>query len=51
MDGMNNLAGDSAPPHDLGMESRVAVLEDIAAATKHGMSELRLQVRAIEPPY
>jgi hypothetical protein len=45
MDGMNNPASDGAPPHDPSMESRTAVLEEIAATTKQAMSELWLEVR------
>ena len=41
VDGTNNLAGSSGPPHDRGMEARVAVLEEIAAATQQVVVELR----------
>jgi hypothetical protein len=44
MDGMNNLAGGGSPPHDPGMEARVAVLEEIAASTKQATVDLRLEV-------
>jgi hypothetical protein len=45
MDGMNNLAGGDGPSHDGNMEARVAVLEEIAAAIKQGMVDLRQEVR------
>ena len=41
MDGVNSLAGGGGPPHDPGMEARVAVLEEIASATKQGIAGLR----------
>jgi hypothetical protein len=44
MDGVNNLAGGGSPPHDPSMEARVAVLEEIASATKQATVELRLEV-------
>lgn len=44
MEGVNNLAGGSGPPHDPGMEARVAVLEEIASATKLGMAGLRQDI-------
>ena len=44
MDAMNGVAGGSGPSHDPGMEARVAVLAEIAAATKQGMSDLRQEV-------
>jgi hypothetical protein len=47
MDGANNLAGGGSPPHDPNMEARVAVLEEIAAATKQAMADLRQEVRAL----
>jgi uncharacterized coiled-coil protein SlyX len=45
MDGMNKLAGDGGPPHDPGMEARVAVLEEIASAAKQATLELRNEAR------
>jgi hypothetical protein len=45
MDGVNNLAGAGSPPHDPGMEARVAVLEEIASATKQATMDLRQEVR------
>jgi hypothetical protein len=45
MDGVNNLAGGGSPPHDPGMEARVAVLEEIASATKQAMADLRTKAR------
>jgi hypothetical protein len=45
MDGVNNLAGGSSPPHDSGMDARVAVLEEIASATKQATAGLRTEVR------
>ncbi|HEY3846295.1 MAG TPA: hypothetical protein VGL95_04195 [Acetobacteraceae bacterium] len=42
---MNNLAGGGSPPHDPGMEARVAVLEEIASATKQATMDLRQEVR------
>ena len=44
MDGMNNHAGGGSPPHDPGMEARVAVLEEIASATKQAMAGLQQEV-------
>ncbi|HVB69726.1 MAG TPA: hypothetical protein VNE67_17910 [Acetobacteraceae bacterium] len=44
MDGVNNLAGGDGPPHDPSMEARVAVLEEIASATKQGMAGLRQDI-------
>ena len=41
MDGVNELAGDGGPPHDPGMEARVAVLEEIAASTKQAVADFR----------
>jgi hypothetical protein len=45
MDGVNNLAGGGSPPHGPGMEARVAVLEEIASATKQAMADLRTEAR------
>lgn len=45
MDGMNNAAGGGGPAHDRGMEARLAVLEEIAAASKQGMADLRQDAR------
>ena len=45
MDGVNNLAGGGGPPHDPRMEARVAVLEEIAAATKQAVAGLQQEVR------
>jgi hypothetical protein len=45
MDGVNNLAGGGGSPHDPGMEARVAVLEEIASATKQATADLRTEVR------
>jgi hypothetical protein len=45
MDGLNNLAGGGSPPHDPGMEARVAVPEEIASATKQATMDLRQEVR------
>jgi hypothetical protein len=45
MDGVNNLAGGGSPPHDPSMEARVAVLEEIASATKQATMDLRHEVR------
>jgi hypothetical protein len=44
MDGVNNLAGGGSSPHDPGMEARVAVLEEIASATKHAVAGLQQEV-------
>ncbi len=44
MDGVNNLAGGGSPPHDPGMEARVAVLEEIASATKQAIVDVRDEV-------
>ncbi len=44
MDGANNLAGAGSPPHDPGMEARVAVLEEIASATKQAVAGLQQEV-------
>lgn len=49
MDGANNVAGGGSPSHDPSMEARVAVLEEIAAATKaaatkQAMAGLRQEV-------
>jgi phosphate uptake regulator len=45
MDGVNELAGDGGPPHDPGMEARVAVLEEIAASTKQAVAAFRQEVQ------
>jgi hypothetical protein len=45
MDGVNNLAGGGSSPHDPGMEARVAVLEEIASATKQATADLRTEAR------
>lgn len=45
MDGMDNLAGGGGSPHDRSMEARVAVLEEIAAATKQGIVDIRNEIR------
>ena len=45
MDGANNLAGGGGSPHDPGMEARVAVLEEIASATKQATADLRTEAR------
>lgn len=45
MDGANNLAGGGSPPHDPNMEARVAVLEEIAAATKQATAGLWQEMR------
>ena len=45
MDGVNNLAGGGGPPHDPHMEARIAVLEEIASATKLAITDLRQEVR------
>ena len=45
MDGTNNLAGGDGPRHDRNMEARVAVLEEIAAATKQGFSDMRRDIQ------
>lgn len=45
MDGVNNLAGGGGPPHDLHMEARIAVLEEIAAATKAGMAGMQRDIQ------
>ena len=45
MDGMDNLAGGGGSPHDRRMEARVAVLEEIAAATKQGIVDIRNEIR------
>ena len=44
---MDGSVGGSGPPPDRSLEARVAVLEEIAATTKAGMSELREDVRAL----
>lgn len=44
MDGMNNIAGGGEPPHDRTMDARVAVLEEIASATKQAFVDLRHEV-------
>jgi tetrahydromethanopterin S-methyltransferase subunit G len=41
MDGMNNVAGDGGSPQDRGMEARLAVLEEIAAATRQSVADQR----------
>ena len=43
MDGANNLAGAGSPPHDPGMEARVAWTE-IASATKQAVAGLQQEV-------
>jgi hypothetical protein len=45
MVGMNHLAGGDGPSHDRGMEARVAVLQELAAAIKQAMVDLRQDVR------
>lgn len=47
MDGMNNIAGGDGPSHDGSMEARVAVLEEIAAAIKQGLVDLRHDGREV----
>lgn len=47
MGGVNNLAGGGGPPHDSHMEARIAVLEEIASATKQGMAEMRREIQAL----
>jgi hypothetical protein len=42
---MDGIAGSGGPPHDPPMEARVAVLEEIAAASKQSLSDLRQEVR------
>lgn len=44
MDGVNSLAGAGGPPHGPSVEARVAVLEEIASATKQGMAGLRQDI-------
>ncbi|HEY1934238.1 MAG TPA: hypothetical protein VGG99_19695 [Acetobacteraceae bacterium] len=41
MDGMNNVAGGGGSPQDRGMEARIAVLEEIAAATRQSVADQR----------
>jgi hypothetical protein len=41
MDGMNNVAGGGGSPQDRGMEARLAVLEEIAAATRQSVADQR----------
>lgn len=41
MDGMNSVAGGGGSPHDRSMEARIAVLEEIAAATRQSVAEQR----------
>ncbi|HEY1934236.1 MAG TPA: hypothetical protein VGG99_19685 [Acetobacteraceae bacterium] len=38
---MNNVAGGGGSPQDRGMEARIAVLEEIATATRQSVVELR----------
>jgi hypothetical protein len=42
---MDGVAGDTGSPHDRSMDARIAVLEEIAAATKDGIADLRLETR------
>lgn len=42
---MDGVAGDPGSPHDRAMDARIAVLEEIAAATKDGLADLRHETR------
>jgi hypothetical protein len=42
---MDGVAGDPESPHDRSMDARIAVLEEIAAATKDGIADLRQEGR------
>jgi len=42
-----DLAGGGGPPHDPGMEARVAVLEQIAKDTKDALVDLRTEMRGL----
>jgi len=44
---MDGVAGGSGPSHDPGMEARLAVLEEIAAATKASIADFRQELRAL----
>lgn len=46
MDGMNAVASGSISPRNRGMQARVAVLEEIAAATRQGMADMRADTMA-----
>ncbi|HEY1934237.1 MAG TPA: hypothetical protein VGG99_19690 [Acetobacteraceae bacterium] len=39
---MNNVAGGGGSPQDRGMEARIAVLEEIATATRQSVAEQRV---------
>lgn len=41
------VAGDGEPPHDPGMEARVAVLEQIAKTTSETLKEIRDDLRSM----
>ena len=47
MDGINNFADGGGSPHDRSMEGWVAVLEEIASATKQGIVDIRNEIHEL----